>query len=157
MPDLNKDSQGEDLEAPPMLVSALKKLPRERIFIPPSIDESVLMAARRRLAIQGTRTFPWFRWSLWAAATAIVVAIVTLTRLSTRQPAPLASPSAFITEDINHDGEVDILDAFALAKQLKSGPPPGTRLDINGDGIVDERDVATIAARAVRLEKGNRS
>jgi hypothetical protein len=52
---------------------------------------------------------------------------------------------------------VDILDAFALARQLKSGLVPGPGQDINGDGVVDERDVETIAAQAVRLQKGGHS
>jgi len=157
MAELSKDSQDDNLEAPPRLVSAFKKLPDEQIFVPPSIDETVLMAARRRLTSQARSGARWFRWRLRAVATALIVAAAILTRLSTNRPTPLPNQAAFIPGDLNHDGQVDILDALALAKQLKSGPPPGAQLDINGDGIVDERDVATIAARAVRLEKGGRS
>ena len=50
-----------------------------------------------------------------------------------------------------------VLDAFALARELKSKPHPNPQLDINGDGVVDEQDVATLAARAVSLGKGGRS
>ena len=53
--------------------------------------------------------------------------------------------------------QVDILDAFALARQLKLGGTRNPQLDLNGDGVVDERDVASIAARAVKLEQGGRS
>ena len=35
--------------------------------------------------------------------------------------------------------------------------PRNLQLDVNGDGVVDERDVAAIAARAVKLEQGGRS
>ena len=59
--------------------------------------------------------------------------------------------------DLNHDGQVDILDAFALARQLKESAQSNLQLDMNGDGVVDERDVATLAARAVSLGKGGRS
>jgi hypothetical protein len=52
---------------------------------------------------------------------------------------------------------VDILDAFALARQLKQGGSGNLQLDVNGDGVVDERDVAALAARAVKLERGGRS
>lgn len=159
MSELNKHSQDEDenLEAPPLLVSALKKLPDKHVFVPPSVDETVLMAAHRNLTAHSRTRFPWFRWKLWAAATAIVLAAAVLTRLAINRPAPLPDQSAFIPGDLNHDGQIDILDAFALSKQLKFGPPPDGRLDLNGDGVVDERDVATIAARAVKLEKGGRS
>ena len=63
--------------------------------------------------------------------------------------------TTFAREDINHDGRVDILDAFQLARELESGAKPAA--DLNGDGVVDQRDADLIAARAVRLEKGGRS
>jgi len=44
-----------------------------------------------------------------------------------------------------------------LARQLKAGKPSDLRFDVNGDGVVDERDVARIAAHAVSLDKGGRS
>jgi hypothetical protein len=58
-------------------------------------------------------------------------------------------------EDLNHDGRVDILDAFQLARELRAGKKPA--VDLNGDGVVDERDADVIATRAVSLEKGGRS
>jgi hypothetical protein len=77
---------------------------------------------------------------------------------SLRKPgAPPTAAPRFAHEDINHDGQVDILDAFALARQLKAGATPNPQLDLNGDGVVDERDLAAVAARAVSLEKGGRS
>ena len=64
---------------------------------------------------------------------------------------------AYVREDLNRDGRVDILDAFQLARQLQSGNDPGAGSDLNSDGEVDRRDVEIIAAQAVRLEKGGRS
>ena len=156
MSELNKRSEDDDLEAPPLLVSALKKLPGESVFVPRSVDEIVSRAARKHLSGGRRLGILRFHWRIWAALTAIVVALGILARLSINRPSARSEPN-FASEDFNHDGQVDILDAFALAKQLKSGPSPDARLDINGDGIVDERDVATIAARAVKLEKGGRS
>jgi hypothetical protein len=52
---------------------------------------------------------------------------------------------------------VDILDAFALARQLKQRGTKNLQLDANGDGVVDDRDVSALAARAVRLERGGHS
>src|SRR5258708_18788781 len=153
MSELSKRSQDNDLEAPPLLVSALKRLPAESIFVPRSVDEIVSLAARKHLSGGRRLGILRFRWRIWAAATAIIVALGILARLSIHRPSTRPEPD-FASEDLNHDGQVDILDAFALAKQLKSGLSSNARLDINGDGIVDERDVATIAARAVKLEKG---
>lgn len=65
--------------------------------------------------------------------------------------------------DLNHDGVVDVLDAYVLARTLE---PLGGRVkassealakagfslaDLNGDGYVDDLDVELIAARAVSL------
>jgi hypothetical protein len=49
------------------------------------------------------------------------------------------------------------LDSFALARELKNGQQSPAVFDVNGDGVVDDRDVALIAAHAVELRKGNRS
>jgi hypothetical protein len=60
--------------------------------------------------------------------------------------------TALAAEDINHDGQVDILDAFALARQIEAGSPTAANLDLNRDGVVNRRDVELVAARAVRLQ-----
>jgi hypothetical protein len=87
--------------------------------------------------------------------TALVLFLAILPQLLRKSgPTPAARYSR---GDVNHDGQVDILDAFALARELKAGAHPSRQLDINGDGVVDERDVATLAARAVSLEKGGHS
>jgi hypothetical protein len=49
---------------------------------------------------------------------------------------------------------LDIVDALILAKQLKAGPVRDERWDVNGDGVVDERDLRAITAEVVRLDKG---
>ena len=51
---------------------------------------------------------------------------------------------------------LDILDSFALARELKKGNPLPAYLDVNGDGVVNEQDVNSIASRAVALGKDNR-
>jgi hypothetical protein len=157
MPDNNQRRQDEALEAPPRLVSALKGLPRERLFIPPTLDESILRAARKHLEAPQPVRPVWLRLVLWGAAAAAVVVLAVLPRF-TRQPATgPAHDAALARWDLNHDGRVDILDAFALARQLKRGGAQNPQLDLNGDGVVDERDVAAIAARAVKLDGGGRS
>jgi hypothetical protein len=157
MADRDHEREDEALQAPPRLVAALEHVQPERIFIPPTLDEAVLRAARRHLCAPEEPRPRWFRWMPWVAATAAVVLLVVAPQFLTR---PKVGPAAGATgpgKEVNRDGRVDILDAFALARQLKSGGTTSPQLDVNGDGVVDERDVATLAARAVRLEKGGRS
>jgi hypothetical protein len=157
MPDNNQHRQDEALDAPPRLVAALKRLPKAPVFIPPTADEAILRAAQRHLDPPREARFGWFRFLPWVAAAAAILSLVAVPQFYKR-PAPRTAPdSAFARGDLNHDGRVDILDAFALARQLKQGGTRDLQLDLNGDGVVDERDVAALAARAVKLERGGRS
>jgi hypothetical protein len=148
MPDNNREKAGRELEAPAALVSALQGLPRPGLFIPPTVDEAILRAAARHLAPRSQPGFAWMRMARWtvAAATAVVVLMMVVDR-----------GSRFAREDINRDGTLDIVDAFTLARELAKGGSPDSKLDLNGDGMVDESDVAVIAARAVSLDKGGKS
>ena len=150
----NDGHDDEVLQAPQELIAAFSQLPPERIFVPRAIDEAVLREAGRKLAKPQSPKFPWRRFIPRFAMAASLVALLAygFIRHSSRSLAPVSA-----REDLNHDGRVDILDAFALARQLKAGPVPGPGRDINGDGVVDERDVETIAAQAVRLGKGGHS
>ena len=153
IPDHNEERADESPQAPARLISALKRLPRQKVFVPRTIDEAILREAKRRLEKPERPRFSWRHWVPRFAAVAIALAVVAYVILRhetiTRRP-------AFAREDLNHDGRVDILDAFAVARQLKSGQvaPEG---DVNGDGVVDRVDVETIASHAVRLEKGGHS
>jgi Dockerin type I domain len=161
MRDNNPHDQDEGLEAPPQLVSALKHLPQEPIFIPPTADEAILRAARRHLTQPGKVRrgwLGWFRFMPWVAGAAAAILLVATIPQFFKHPAPgPARDSAFARGDLNHDGRVDILDAFALARQLKLSGTRNLQLDVNGDGVVDGRDVAALAARAVKLEQGGHS
>src|SRR5438445_10722491 len=131
----NEGQDDEALRAPPKLVAGLVRLPRGRIFIPRTIDEAVLREARRHLTKPDRPKFPWRRLILRFAA---AVAMVLLLAYVFIRHGSAFRPPIFAREDLNHDGRVDILDAFALARQLKSDPAPGASQDINGDGVVDE-------------------
>jgi hypothetical protein len=155
MPDNHPQDQDEALEAPAKLVAALKRLPQDRVFVPPTVDEAVLRTARQRLD-SPRRTWPgWWRFMPWAAAAAVLVLLATVPHFS-RWPAhgPAREP-AFARWKLNREGDLDILDALVLARQLKQGGTTDLQWDVNGDGVVDERDVSAIAARAVRLEAGS--
>ena len=172
----DRNEQNQDPDSPEKLRAALSRLNARRVSIPPKVDEAILCAAREHLnSVAGEshasqnagvvrRPSKWSEWragvlelfggrrwaTLGAAAVAVVAAgaLVWLgghTRLTARN------------EDLNGDGVVDMLDAFALARELQQGRTPRPQLDLNGDGVVDERDVEALAARAVTLETGGHS
>ena len=66
--------------------------------------------------------------------------------------APLASAAPADPRDIDRDGRVDILDAFALARRLEGTDAPADNWDMNGDGVVDQGDVDSVAMAAVSLK-----
>ena len=55
----------------------------------------------------------------------------------------VATHASSAVEDVNQDGQVDILDLVAAAGSIGS-PRPNTRADVNGDGIVDILDLVAI-------------
>lgn len=161
------------LEAPPKLAAALKQLPAEPVFVPSTVDEALLKAARLHLCRPQKKRTNWFRLMPWTVSTAGFAAAVLLAYpyaknfLGLGQSRKAATrgwtsnsgiqPPAQIHEDLNHDGKVDILDAFMLARELQNPRVSDPRLDVNGDGVIDGRDVEAIAAHAVSLEKRGRS
>lgn len=150
----NRPDEGAEIDAPPKLVAALKQLHVRRVFVPPALDEAVLKAAQQRLGKSQRTKLSWFRFRIvWSGLAATCVIVAGMLYLFLKPP---GTERSLAREDVNHDGRVDILDAFQLARQVKSGgASPG--LDLNGDGVIDRRDAEVIAARAVRLEKGGRS
>lgn len=149
--DSNTRRDGEELKAPDKLVAALKEPPARRVFVPPPVDAAVLRAARQHFATPERKRF--FRpWLLWPTVATACIALAGLTYFISRPDAP-----QFARDDMNHDGRVDILDAFQLAREAQSGSKPEAIADLNHDGIVDRRDAELIATRAVRLEKGGKS
>src|SRR5438046_1601904 len=153
------DDNDEDprLEAPGKLVNALRRSQPEPVFVPRTVDEAVLRAARKHLTKEPKACFRWFSLMSWIAGAAAVLVAAALVFVHFQPRANRARPSVFAREDLTHDGRVDILDAFAMARQLKQGIISDLRLDVNGDGVADERDVQFIAVEAVKLSKGGRS
>ena len=136
MPDNNQPYPDEALEAPPKLVSALKRLPQEPVFIPPTADEAILRAARRHLSPPSQPRLQWFRFMPWVAAAAAIVLVAAIPQFF-KQPASKPAPNAaFARGDLNHDGRVEeagnfphapAADGFAAGLQMNIGhaPPRG--------------------------------
>jgi len=112
----------------------------------PSTDDAILAYARahasasqRSVRRATKRRIP----AQWAAAAAIAALAILL-----RATAPTPH-----SEDFNGDGQVDVLDAFALARDLHEGRTPRGG-DVDGDGRIDQADVDAMLQRVVRLEGG---
>jgi len=141
----------KDAQAPTALVEALRALAPQKPTVPPALDEDILQQARlhlQSLPSAERRLVPFPRWLAMAAALVLGVGVVfQLTREKHRE-------TPLVREDIDGNGQVDILDAFALARKLQQGAVSAAVLDVNGDGVIDQRDIDWIAARAVKLHKG---
>ncbi|MBM3879816.1 MAG: hypothetical protein FJ387_08865 [Verrucomicrobia bacterium] len=171
-----------DLLPPPRLVAALRQLRPPTVPVPRHVDETVLRHARERLA----HPFPaqavparknlglallafakavrqqlrpaFMPWAAVAVAAAVILGVWLVPRWAQRDRAPNTHRTSAAAEDINRDGRVDVLDAYALALELEQGHRSSSdRLrDLNGDGVTDRHDVEFIAYQAVRLEHPTR-
>lgn len=134
----------------PKLRQALRECRSPVIFVPPQIDDAILAQARQHLATIRPETGSWWRPGrlALAAGLAVIGTAAGILVLASRERTPAD------TADLNRDRRIDILDAFALARQLESGH---ATLDVNGDGTVDRQDIEALAGRAVALPKGGAS
>jgi hypothetical protein len=147
----NKIEDSGEFEVDDKFAADLKAIYGSKRSIPSAIDNAVLGEARSHLAKKHSR-LKFARWAVSAAAAAVIVFAFVL-NFDGNKTKPMAEASA-IKEDIDRNGRVDILDAFVLARRVESGGAVDLKLDINGDGIVDHKDIDAVAARAVRLKKG---
>jgi hypothetical protein len=145
------------VEAPKGLVDDLAALYGAPVLGPREVDEAIMSMARQRLA-RRRRPRLVLRWA-WAGAAAAAAVLLGVWLMRTperprRASAPRAQVSTGEKEDFDGNGRVDILDAFALARRIESGPKPTDEWDFNGDGMVDREDVNRIAMAAVSLKRG---
>jgi hypothetical protein len=145
------DNDRQENDAIQGLIHALRQITPKSISVPRSVDDAVLNVARRALHQPVVRWWAVQNWPNWARIPGMAAACLLVAAL-----AFLLAPSRFAREDVNRDRLVNILDAFQLARELRSGSPLPTRFDFNGDGIVSRADVDAVAAQAVRLERGSR-
>ena len=114
-------------------------------------DRAVMNRAAQQLLVAG-RPRQWSYWPAAAAAAAAIVAGVLFTSFWNDKPSATL-PMAVILEDVDQNGDIDILDAFQLAKMVESTTQPDIRWDMNADGIVNRQDVDIVANAAVNLRK----
>jgi hypothetical protein len=132
--------------------------------VPSEIDKAILADARRHFEEHGPVTLRPARrrrvsaWQWTAIASTVAAACVVLFALKPpqlHQESSVATRSdAFsmddeLRSDVDLNGRVDILDAFAMARQLRDG---GTEArDFNHDGRFDGLDIDLVALEAVKL------
>jgi len=167
------DNDGFEFDAPARLVDDLRLVSRSHVRVPDDVDEQVLAAARREIPARRNRS----RWRSWqpvvaglGLAAALGIGAWFGGLFPSAAPAPLfpgpmassedaAVPRAPLDGDLDANGKIDILDAFALARRIEAGD---TRAaddvtgDLNGDGRVGTADVDLLALWAVLLPKGGR-
>src|SRR5688572_26783962 len=160
------DQNDPQLPKLPKLEGALRDLARERLFVPPEVDQKVLEAIRKNFGqkeaevpLQFNASDVFFhskrapsklrirqrRWQRWLPLAASIVIAATMFYF--------ASLGRTLAADVNRDGAVDVLDALVLADRVRSGEAKSRRWDLNGDGKVDARDSEEILARVVDLER----
>jgi hypothetical protein len=89
-----------------------------------------------------------------AAAAAIALAVMHFYPMNRQAAGPISVARTSNPEDIDGNGRVDIRDAFLLARRLETDEQPDLQWDLNGDGLIDRRDVDLVATTAVKLDKG---
>lgn len=125
--------------------------------VPGKLDEAILADARRSVAMRRRRWMLVQRIGAGLAAAAVLaIAIRVFHPGSTSiSPAPSSQrPQLAQAADVNHDGRVDILDAYVVARHIARHEPLDPAWDVNGDGVVDQKDVDLIAHMAVQTTGG---
>lgn len=140
-----REQNDGDLELPAELAGQIRELYPPGPSVPDEVDHTIRAAAQAKFA-RLRRFRSVLRWGSVAAAAAILGFTVRV--------AWFDSSDSFAREDLNRDGQVDILDAFTLAQHIQAHEKLKAAWDINGDGVVDQKDVDVLAQEAVSLNRG---
>ena len=156
---------------PAGLAGELRGLCRVPVSVETRVDEAVLAIARERAAVGARRVAGVRRMTRWGMVAAAGLAVGVFLIARTAWQGRSRPGHITLAQDINGDGVVDILDALALERAIEAQKPneprasatgrqglpaatPRSRsglVDLNGDGVVDRRDVDLIAMQAVGL------
>ena len=163
---MNDERKPDDAEIglPDSLTATLKNRYGPVPSVPSEIDHAILADARRHLEQHGPATLRPARrrrvsaWQWTAIASTVAAACVELSALKPPKPNEESSVAARsdassldveLRGDVDLNGRVDILDAFAMARQLRDGR--GEARDFNHDGRFDKFDIDVVALEAVKL------
>ncbi|HMB72976.1 MAG TPA: hypothetical protein VKQ06_05355, partial [Gammaproteobacteria bacterium] len=123
-------------QLPDAIAERLKARDRSVSMLTPAVDRAILDAAEAQFARPRAR--PAGRWYVPAAAAA-AVALVALFFVRPFDDSPIGAGR--LADDVDGSGQVDILDAFSLARSRQAGSA-----NVNQDRIDD------LAARIVSLD-----
>lgn len=155
-----RDPDPAEADAPDSLIRTLRALGLEASGTPLPDAEPFLAEVRSRFAAAARRrrqrTFA--AWSSAAAALLLVWAGWRWPTSSRSGAGGSADAARATTEvgDLDRNGRIDILDAFALARAIErdgTAGLDGAAADLSGDRRVDRADVDAIARRAVALDR----
>jgi len=130
--------------------------------VPLEVDRAIVADARRHLSmrVRPIRRRRWSGWQFGAIGTTVAAASIMVFAWLPGRIDPSTGMSAMTestslnreahTGDFDGNGRVDILDAFAMAREIRSGQGRMVH-DVNGDGQLDHADIKEIAQRAVML------
>ena len=157
----NQASEHADApESLPALASGLKAIASHRpAAIPDEADSRMRHAIQHHFAQHGRRSPSRRRMLGWSGAIAALLGLAITAWLLV--PRPQVATEWSLVEvrpaDIDRSGRVDILDAWALAHMVEQNATANAALDINGDGVIDHRDVDAVAMQAVSVSGGSKS
>jgi hypothetical protein len=170
----NPFSEEDDVTLPPRLAADLKALQRTPA-VPPAVDRAIRDQARYHFS-RYRRIQIWRRVGGGIAAAAVLAIGLKIAvfnhldslgpmasspsptvadRLQSSAASPATQPTRIrlAAEDIDRNGVVNVLDAFTVARGIKSHHTQPA-WDVNHDGVVDQQDVDLIAMTAVRVKGG---
>lgn len=144
-----KDFDESESALPDAFRSAMKSRYGPATNVPAEIDRAILADARRHLLANAPiiKRRRFSTWKLTALASTMAAAAVLFLALS---PKFEDGPQVSVAQDLDGNGRVDILDAFVMAREIRSGRGQSIH-DVNGDGQLDQTDINEIAQRAVML------
>ena len=144
MTEHDRPSQGNDAQGGEALRGDMQAIFRKKVAIPAELDAAILAMARHELRRRHGR------WRLWGGVGVAAAVLLAGTYMTLHKDTPVTSPQQFAAStDPGHD----ILDAFLLARKLKSGSAVSLTWDVTHDGHVDDQDVQWLAAQAVSLKR----
>jgi hypothetical protein len=152
--------EDSDLGATSEFTEDMRTLFKPQLSVPPEVDRAILDRASRHFAGRefakiGRRRFRWVAlWKVAAAAAVVIFAFSLDLHHKSEQSVHYSAIAGADAVDFDHNGRVDILDAFKLARQIELASDSRADLDINGDGLIDRGDVDMVALAAVSLDKG---
>jgi hypothetical protein len=170
------DSSHTDLpedQLPHEVVAALRDRHGPKISVPESLDKAILAdaASHLRTITPSTLVRPKRRSRTWIAvstgslAAAMLLFVMwpggvqnpektqqsSFAESSADISAPESISVAVVAQDVDQNGTINILDAFALARTIDSNNANTNQWDLNGDGQTNGDDINLIAMTAVTL------